>query len=166
MKNEKVCCFTGHRPDYFPWKGDVLDTRQAELLTRIDGAIDTALEKGARRFICGNALGVDTWAAQLVLEKKKENPEIVLEIAKPFYKHNDIYKECAEVCAKADYVNVVSDNKNHRTAFFDRNRYMVDNSDILIAVCDGAQKGGTKWTFEYAKERGIDVIQVLWQDIK
>lgn len=165
MDVEKTCCFTGHRPGYFPWDGDPLDKRQAELLKRIDEAIDTAIELGARKFISGNALGVDTWAAQLVLAKKRTNPEITLEIAKPFKNHNENCAQCVEVCEKADFVHIVSDANKKKYAFFERNKYMVDNSDIIIAVYDCATGGGTKWTFEYAKEKGLEIIQVLWRDI-
>lgn len=165
MADGKVCCFTGHRPEYFPWKGDPNDPRHAKLLKRIERAVDLALKRGAKKFICGNALGVDTWAAKIILKKKERNPDIILEIAKPFSKHNDNHKECAEVCAQADFVRVVSAGKNPKAAFFERDRYMADNSDIIIAVYDGAPKGGTKWTFEYAQKKGLEIIQVLWKDI-
>lgn len=165
MPAEKTCCFTGHRPAYFPWNGDPTDKRHAELLKRIDEAINTAIEMGAKKFICGNAQGVDTWAAQIVLAKKSQNPQIILEIAKPFENHNDFDRQCAEVCQKADIVNVVSNEKSIKASFFVRNKYMVDNSDIIIAVYDGSKGGGTKWTFDYAVEKGLETIQVLWRDI-
>lgn len=166
MKDYKACCFTGHRPDSFPWKGDKDDPKQKELLFRIERAVDLALERGAKKFICGNAAGVDTWAAQIVLEKKKSNSDIVLEIAKPFASHNDFIPECADVCSKADNVHIVSDKKKgYPAAMFARNKYMVDNSSIIIAVYDGANKGGTKRTFEYAHKKGLEIIQVLWKDI-
>ena len=39
-----------------------------------------------------------------------------------------------------------------------RNQYMVDNSDILIAVWDKRIKGGTAKTFEYAQKTNKPVI--------
>ena len=40
----------------------------------------------------------------------------------------------------------------------ERNRFMADNSDVLIAVYDGSEKGGTAYTVNYAKKKGLDVI--------
>ncbi len=39
-----------------------------------------------------------------------------------------------------------------------RNRYMVDNSDIVIAVWDGRSGSGTGATVNYAKKQGKKVI--------
>lgn len=163
----KTCCFTGHRPDAFPWKDNTEDTRLHILLDRIRQAVDEALLLNARNFICGNALGVDTWAAQIILEKKKSNPEIYLEIAVPFSLHNSNIPACVKVQKEADLVHVVGTSKSKRTAFFQRNKYMVDNSDMIIAVYDEqmGKRGGTQKTLAMAKEKGLEVIQVLWGDI-
>ena len=77
-------------------------------MASLEHAIDEAIRKGAAHFICGNAVGVDTWAAQLVLKKKELNPGIVLEIALPFEGHNDHIPLCRAIQKKADIVHVVS----------------------------------------------------------
>ena len=38
-----------------------------------------------------------------------------------------------------------------------RNKYMVDNSDLIIAVFNG-NSGGTKQTNDYAKSKNIEII--------
>lgn len=164
----KTCCFTGHRPNAFPWKDNENDPRLHILLKRIEQAVDIVLRSGVRRFICGNALGVDTWAAQIVLEKKKIEPEIYLEIALPFSSHNESFSACMNVQKEADLVHVVSTSKNMRAAFFQRNEYMVSHSDSIIAVYDDqiAKKGGTQKTLARAKELGLEIIQIPWSDIK
>ena len=164
---EKVCCFTGHRPNAFPWKDNIEDPRFHVLWERIEQAVDAALNSGAVKFICGNALGVDTWAAQIVLKKRIENPEIRLEIAVPFFGHNSDSIACRKVQKEADYVHVVSTEKSQTAAFFQRNKYMVDHSDIIIAVYDEqrSKRGGTQKTLEMAKNKGLEIIQVPWGDI-
>ena len=150
-----TCCFTGHR--YFPWKDDTEHPQHKALLAKLEEAIDWALAKGAAHFICGNAIGVDTWAAELVLKKKRTHPQIFLEIALPFAGHNANEPACQRVQQKADLVHA----KNRRSAFFERNRYMVDHSDLLIAVyCKSHARGGTIATMEYAKKQGIEVIKI------
>jgi uncharacterized phage-like protein YoqJ len=57
------CCFTGHRPEKL--------LRSKEQITAdLTTAIDNAISDGYRTFISGMAMGVDIWAAQIVLEKK------------------------------------------------------------------------------------------------
>ena len=154
-----TCCFTGHR--HFPWDGQHAHPRQADLLRRLEEAIDSVLSQGATHFICGNAVGVDTWAAELVLQKKKAYPEIFLEIALPFAGHNTDEPACQAVQGQADLVHVVGTAKNRKTAFFERNHYMVDHSDFLIAVyMESHPRSGTAKTMEYAKKQGLKLIEI------
>lgn len=122
---------------------------------------------GAGRFICGNALGVDVWASQIILEKRIRNPEIYLEIALPFSSHNSGSQSCLNIQKQADWTHVVATEKCRKAAFFQRDRYMVDSSDMIIAVFDNrmSRKGGTQGTLAMAREKGLEVIQVPWCDI-
>ena len=43
-----------------------------------------------------------------------------------------------------------------KSCMFARNRYLVDNADMLLAAYDG-QPGGTEMTIRYAKQMGIQV---------
>ena len=63
-----TCCFTGHR--HFPWGDDTESPHRKDLLAGLENAVDLALVEGVTHFICGNAVGVDTWAAEMVLQKK------------------------------------------------------------------------------------------------
>ncbi len=163
----KTCCVTGHRPDAFPWNNHTEDIRFHILRNRIAQAVDTALLLNARRFICGNALGVDTWTAQIILEKKYRNSDIYLEIALPFLSHNSNSFSCLNIQKQADWTHVVTTEKCRKAAFFQRDKYMVDNSDMIIAVYDNQiiRKGGTQRTLAMAKEKGIEIIQISWGDI-
>lgn len=162
-----ACCFTGHRPKSFPWKKDSADPRHAELLARIDNVVDDALDLGIKRFITGNALGVDTWGAEAVLKKKEQDPSIILEIAVPFAGHNADIAKIREIQEKADLVHVVSSKRSVGAAYYDRNRYMVDSSEAIIAVYDSAVSpgGGTANTLAYAKKRKLQVFQIKWADL-
>lgn len=57
---------------------------------------------------------------------------------------------------------VVSQNKSHTQAFFERNEYMVDHSDMVIALLDSrdfsSASGGTARTIAYAEQHGKPVI--------
>ncbi len=152
-----TCCFAGRRA--FSWGED--PDKRGELSKKLEQAIDAAVSKGVLHFICGNAIGVDSWAAQIVLEKKKDNPQIFLEIAVPFENHNANVALCRDIRQKADLVHIVSDTKCRKHAFYERDRYMVDNSDMLIAVYESAgERGGTARTIRYAEAIGVEVIRI------
>lgn len=159
-----TCCFTGHRPRAFPWGEDESDERFCALVARIGAEVDGLIACGVTRFICGNALGVDTWAAEVVLAKKAEHPGIKLEVAVPFEGHNAGSERVRAVQERADDVHVVSHAPDKMQAYDERNRYMVDHSDVVVAVFDerATTQGGTARTVAYAREQQKEIIQFRW----
>ena len=154
-----TCCFTGHR--HFLWGDDTESPHRKDLLAGLENAVDRALAEGVTHFICGNAVGVDTWAAEMVLQKKKSHPEIFLEIALPFAGHNADEPACQAVQRQADLVHTVGKSKYRKAAFSERNQYMVDHSDFLIAVyMESRPRSGTAKTMEYAKKQGLKLIEI------
>ena len=73
----KCCCFTGHRPH----KLGISEKKAKELLS---DAVDDMIKKGYTVFISGMAQGIDMWAAEIVLEKRKSNPQIFLVCASAY----------------------------------------------------------------------------------
>ncbi len=115
-----------------------------------------------------NALGIDTWASQIVLEKKKTNPNLILEIAQPYEGHNERRKEIKPILEKADLVHPVSTKERRNDAYLDCNKYMVDKSDFVVAIFDDSDPhtGGTWNTLDYAMRKGKIVIKIQWRDIR
>ena len=151
-----ICCFTG--PRFFPWAEG--SPQHREVLSRLDTAVQLAMELGATHFLCGNAVGVDTWAAERVIRQKKHHPELFLEIVLPFPGHNEKEPACQAVCQAADYVHVVGTSKCRRAAFYQRDRAMIERSGLLIAVESPIRKGGTARTFSLAQEKGIPILRI------
>ena len=60
-----------------------------------------------------------------------------------------------EIIAKADLVETVCAGYN-KGCFMARNKWMVDHSNLVIAVFNG-EKGGTKNTIDYANKQGVEV---------
>ena len=168
----KRCAFSGHRPVFFPWKDNEDDPACRRLKAALSDEIDRALTDGFTYFIVGGAEGVDTWAAEIVLEKRKEYPVISLELAKPFAGYNQKRKGAAgerlrAIEAAADRVTVISDGEDEEAACILRDCYMVDASDRMIVVYDDATEvgSGTKDTLRYAKANGKDIRQIQWQHL-
>ena len=159
MENEKRlhrCCFTGHRPEK-------LSLSEAEVKSLLEKAIDTAIENGFTTFITGMAPGVDIWAAEIVLEKKKHNAALHLICAVPhpgFEKRKTKYEEerYKKIIDNADYTQMICDYY-FRACYQRRNEFMVDHSNLVIAVWNG-EKSGTKNTIDYAERKGVKVVSV------
>lgn len=166
MNREQCCCFTGHRPQKLPWGFDESDPRCSDLKRRIQAAIKLAISHGKTMFYTGMAMGTDLWCAEAVLELRDESTDPVLRLGAviPHFGQETGYPEILkqryhDVLSKADECIVLQD---HYTAscMQRRNRYMVDRSSMLIAIYSGGS-GGTKYTFDYAKEQKL---QILWLD--
>ena len=62
---KSTCCFTGHRPDK-------MEQGEKVIKLLLEKVIDDAIVNGYVTFITGMAMGTDIWAAEIVLERKKE----------------------------------------------------------------------------------------------
>ena len=160
MEKELTCCFTGHRPQNLGFeRGSAAETA---LKNRISGAILRLIqERGVRHFISGMALGVDTYAAQSVLELREVFPEITLECAVPCRGQEKRWKKedrdvYADILSRADKVTVLQDAYTPFCMQL-RDAYMVENADLVLAVWNGS-KGGTAYTVNCARKRGRTII--------
>ena len=160
---QESCCFTGHRPAKLPWGYNEQDPRCVKLKERIADAVLLAYQEGYRHFLCGMAQGCDLYFCEVVLALRTRHPEITVEAAIPCPTQADgwsaaqreRYRRILEQC---DYETMVQEHYT-RECMQRRNRYMVDHSDLLIALHDGLP-GGTRYTIEYALRRGVNIIDV------
>ena len=155
------CCFTGHRPEHLPWLCNTDDDRYKALKKTLYNTIQEAIIDGCDTFYCGMARGIDTLCAETVLELKKTYPQIKLCAVLPCpgqsdswslpdkEKYSDILDQCSEKVLISPYYT--------DTCMLTRNRYMVDNSDRLIAVWNGYFRGGTAYTVRYAKKQKKEI---------
>lgn len=138
-----VCAFTGHRPQNLTFGFNESDEKCVALKKCVRQLIVELIEQhNVTAFISGMAIGVDMYAAEIVLELKAEYPYITLECAIPCETQaakwseplRDRYYRIAELCDKETML------QTHYTpdCMKKRNRYMVDQCDILLAVWDGA----------------------------
>ena len=156
MNIEETCCFTGHRPEK-------LKSGEAEIRNALKEKITEAVSKGFKTFISGMAPGVDIWAAEEVLELKKTNGEIKLICAVPFPGvHKNRTKEERErfetIISAADGVEYICPGYT-RWCFQARDKWMVDNAALIIAVYGGIP-GGTKITLDLAKKKNREIMMI------
>ena len=156
-----TCAFTGHRPQHLSFKFDEESEGCLAVKARLAKEIEQAIEDGYTVFISGGALGVDTWAALLVLEYKKQYPFLRLELAIPCMGQESRWskKDKARygyLIDSADAVIRTSRQPYYEGCMRMRNAFMVQRSSRLIAVFNG-KYGGTSQTITMAQDRNIDV---------
>ena len=161
--NDLSCCFTGHRANKLPWGFEDNNPACVELKQKIEQAVSQLYSRGVRHFICGMANGCDLYCAEAVLKLKKEHPELTLEAAVP-HPHQasqyppaqkQQYKRVLSLCDRITMIHKIYS----RTCMMDRNRYMVDHSDIVLAIYNGSP-GGTRNTILYALRSKKELIQI------
>ncbi len=151
------CCFTGHRPDK-------MELGEKEIKPLLEKAIDEAIANGYVTFITGMAMGTDIWAAEVVIDRKKKNSSLHLICALPhpgFESRRSLSEKIKfnRIIKNADIVKQI--NAHYFTGCYQvRNEWMVDRSNLVIAVFNG-RKSGTKNTIDYAKRKGVCVKNVL-----
>ena len=147
MEFGKSCCFTGHRPAKLPWKYDERDPRCIEFKDRLSSVIGAVYDSGISHFIA----------------LKEQHDDVTLEAAIPYigqadnwgYNNKRRYEHILSHCDK----KTVIQEQYSPSCMMRRNRYMVDNSSVLIACYDG-KSGGTWNTIRYAMERDVELIQL------
>ena len=159
-KIKLTCCFTGHRK---------INTEHAEAVkNKLMEIIDLFAQNHELTFRAGGAVGFDTLAALCVLEKRKEYPEnIRLVLCLPCRNQTKGWDvESVEIYdfikKEADEVVVLREEYT-KDCMLERNRYMVDGSDVCIAYCNdkNSRRGGTAYTVRYAEKQGLKIINLI-----
>ena len=159
-----TCAFTGHRPQKLPWGSREEDPRCRALKRLLDEAVAQAAERGFRTFLCGMALGCDTYFAEAVVKRRETEPSLRLEAVLPCPEQTDRWPEADRrryeaLLMRCDGLTVLEDAYSDG-CLLRRNRAMVDRAGLLITVYDGSG-GGTGSTIQYARSRGVELLP-LW----
>ncbi len=148
------CCFTGHRK--------ISAEQKRLLIKKLDGLLNELYKRGITHYICGGALGFDTIAAQVVLQKKRLH-NLTLTLVLP----------CRDQCAawtprqKREYRTILNaaDEVIYLYEHYlpgcmhARDTFMVDHADLLISYYRGLP-GGTQYTYLYAEKKGKEIINL------
>ncbi len=160
-----ICCVTGHRPGGFPFSRSEADQGYVVYMDTLSKTMENLIQNGYDHFISGMAEGADLDFARLVLQHKQKYPHILLEAALPYPNRSakQIYettKERASILAQCDLVQEVSP-AYHRGCRQKRNIYMVDKADMVLAIWNGTEKGGTWNTIRYARQKERNIRYIL-----
>ncbi len=159
----RTCAFTGHRPEGFIFGYDEENPFCTAVKNAIARQIGFLYDDGCRRFMTGCALGVDMWAGEAAVALREEKGDIEIVAAVPFKGHENSWtdeqkKRYRTLLENCDEVLVLSE-RYKKDAFLARDRYLVENADVILAVYDTMKpKSGTGYTVRYAMGQDKPII--------
>ena len=163
-----TCCFTGHRPQKFSFGFNEHDDRCKNLKKILRERIEYLItQQSVTHFITGMALGVDLFAAEIVLQLKQKYPHIQLECAIPCEFQSKRWSKSLQnryemILSQCDTQTVLQKYYTPN-CMLKRNQYMVDHADIVLVIWNGTP-GGTEKTIQYAQQQNKRVWLTLFYD--
>lgn len=151
IKKEYTCAITGHRRAYDNIKKETVESVFVSLI-----------ESGYDTFLVGMAVGFDTFCFN-ILNKLKEDYNFRIIACVPCENQDKNFspkqkKQYRELLESADE-KVLIEKEYTPYCMLKRNRFMVDNSSVLVSYLR-VEKGGTKYTVDYARTKKIKIISV------
>lgn len=147
LNSEWAVAFTGHRKVPFG--------KQHEVELKLNKAIREHYQRGCRDFLCGMAIGFDMFAAEAVINLKKELPHIRLITVVPYRGQCErwnilLQNKYHELLKQADRIIILSEHY-FNGCMLRRNDFMLENADHVIAFFNGKEEGSTYYTTKKAK---------------
>lgn len=154
---------TGHRPNKL-YGYDLREPRWVALAHKMRRFLkDMLAQHGKLRCISGMALGVDQLFALVALKLRDEGADIVVTSALPCRNQNTVWRSdeyWRDIMQRADEHVFVHDGPYTQSCLQERNEWMVDRADLVMAVFNGTP-GGTANCIRYAEKRGVRVENIL-----
>ena len=141
--------FIGHREIY----GHYDLNNKLEQIAR-----DMIHEKDYVEFLVGRNGDFDILVASAIKKAQKaldrNNSSLIL--LQPYKMKNDEYYE-----KFYDEIWYPVDSKTYpKAAITQRNRFMIDNADLLVAYVEERRKGGALTTLKYAHKQGVEILNL------
>lgn len=144
--------FTGHR-NYDP-----------NLTTPLIEVIKGTINEDNIIFMTGMAIGFDLAAAEAVITLRNEFKHIQLICIVPYTDQAKFFSEkdrsrYNKVLESADEV-IILESEYSKMVYHQRNDYLVESADLIIAYYDRSGKGGTAYTVRKAKQKKVALLNL------
>lgn len=155
IARERTAFFTGHR--------NIEKPDECQLPELLDELIDRLYQRNVIYYGAGGAYGFDMLAEQAVLRAKIKHSDIKLILVLPC-KEQDKYwsaqnrNQYREILQKADKIVYIAETYD-KGCMHRRNRHLADYSGYSITYLKKST-GGTAYTVRYAREKGIQIINL------
>ena len=124
-------------------------------IEKLESTIISCIENGATHFISGGQGGFDRICAGTVNRLKGKYPFIKNLLVIPYLSFNIFDKELFDEVIYPDGF----EKYYFKAAIIEKNKYMVDNSQIAICYVK-REYGGAYKTYTYAKKKNLEIINL------
>lgn len=150
-----ACAFTGHR--------HINEEHKKPLPPLVLRGIEYAYSKGCRKFLAGGAIGFDTVAALEVIKFRISHADVSLILVLPCVNQSEKWNEAQKqryeyILSSADEIIYINEEYTP-TCMRERNRYLAENADILLAYVSRSSSGAAQ-TVRMAKGRCKEIYNL------
>lgn len=154
-------CFSGYTECKMPYSETSKEHEKLEEVLKTE--IARLIWEGVSEFYVGGLTGIDTLAALLVMNIKEEfrttaNINLVVPYKGIENSFTVLQRENFEWIKQSAKTVTYMNDKYTKNCYRERNQYLVDNSDYLVAVMmEDETHSGTKMTINMGKEKSVEV---------
>ncbi|TWT24769.1 SLOG family protein [Planomicrobium sp. CPCC 101110] len=142
----------------------------------LENRLRSLLDEGLEWVILSGQLGVETWAAEVVIDMKKEFPDLKYAVLTPFLEQEKNWNETKQekyrtIVEQADFHRSLT-NKPYEAPwqFIEKNKFFLRNSDGILIVYDEETDGSPKFIKKeadrYAEKADYEVLTITADDLR
>ncbi|WP_100408060.1 DUF1273 domain-containing protein [Bacillus solitudinis] len=171
MKTIAITGYKAHELGIFDQKHQGIRFIKKALEQRIRELVDDGIEW----FIISGQLGVELWAAEVVIDLKKEYPHIQLAVLTPFLNQEERWQETTklfytEIINQADFVDSITKRPyENPTQLRLKNEFIISKADGLLILFDEDKPGSPLYYLDIAKKKqeknDFPIILITPQDL-
>lgn len=142
----------------------------------IEKNLVSLIEDGLEWVLLSGQLGVETWAAEVVINLRDQYPDLKYAIITPFLDQEKRWKEdkqerYEEILLLADFhASVTKKAYEGPWQFKAKNQFLIRNSDGLLILYDEEREGSPKFIKElaekYAESNDYKIIPISFYDLQ
>ena len=148
---EKTCCFTGHK--------NLTQEQAIEALHLLIKRVNELTIEGYTHFISSFANDTDVLLAQIIGSFRYKNKNLVLEAVIPIENKLNSLDKIKCTLMLYNKVTVIQEQCGPE-CFQKRNKYMIDNSDVVVALWDEKTSKEAYNAVNYARSQGKEIIRM------
>lgn len=142
----------------------------------LENHLRVLIDEGLEWVIISGQLGVETWAAEVMLDLKEEYPELKYAVLTPFLDQEKRWNEAKQekyqmILEMADFHRSLT-NRPYEAPwqFIEKNKFFLRNSDGMLIVYDEEMDGSPKFTKKeaesYAEKNDYQVFTITADDLR
>ncbi len=133
-------------------------------------------DEGLEWVVISGQLGVESWAAETVLELKKEFPDLKYSVITPFLEQEKNWNEQKQaqyihIINNADFVTSVTKRPYEAPwQFIEKDKFIINNTDGMLLIYDEDNEGSPKYVLalveKYMEQNQYELIRINAYDLQ